>query len=279
MTTSSTHLDALIKALEAQRIAVEPIAGTLNLTRGKGLTASKANIDPAPLFTRLEEAEDEATTQRLLAGYVSGVSLTLMEPPNSKASAMSYEQIAGRMMPNIEVDTYILGVKAASGFEPWYVPFTDGLIQVVYLNLDRGMRPLTQDQVERWGATDDRIFSAARSMLFHKTRHALIEPVDEAHPDIKRVTMGDGYDAARGMVLTDVFFSELDEQRFRFAMPSQDVILFTELTKDEPERLTDLKEAAKGLFNKTNYPISSDIYKLNSTRPMTASPITEQSPS
>lgn len=273
MTSKESILDALKTALEAQRIKVDVIGGLLNLARGSGLTMSKANIDPDTLIERLANVDDPQTSQRLLAGYVSGVSLTLMEPPNSKANAMSYEQIAGRMMPNIEVDTYILGVKAACGHEPWHVLFSEGLIQVVYLNLDRGMRPLTQDQVERWGATDDRIFSAARSMLFHKTRHALIEPVDAEHPHVKRVTMGDGYDAARGMVLTDVFFYELNEQSFRFAMPSQNVILFTELANDEPERIEDLKNATKDLFNQTDYPLSTEVYTLNETRPMTASPI------
>lgn len=278
MSQEPVYLEALLEALRAEKFDTNLVAGTINVSRGVGRTASKANLDPRELFERLGgEADMSDLRQRqLLAGYVSGVALSLREPPNSRASSMSYEQLAGGMLSNIEVDTFALGVEAVHGVKPWSAPFAlaDGLIQVVYLSIDRGMRPLTLDQVERWGATDDRIYSAARSMLFHKTRDVTLDPF-EGSAQVRHVRRGDGHDAARSMVLTDVFFSELDESSFHFAIPSQDHLLFTEITRDGSQApLEELEALAAKTLKESKYPLSSNIYTINPiTRPMQATPL------
>lgn len=278
MSQESVYIEALLEALRAEKLDADLVAGTINVTRGAGRTASKANLDPHDLFERLgKEADMNALRQRqLLAGYVSGVSLSLREPSNSRASSLSYEQLAGGMLSNIEIDTFSLGVEAVHGVAPWSAPFApvDGLIQVVYLSIDRGMRPLTLDQVERWGATDDRIYSAARSMLFHRTRDVTLDPVAQ-HDHVRRVHHGDGYDAARSMVLTDVFFSDLDESTFHFAIPSQNHLLFTQASPgDDPAKLDELSKLASSLLADAKYPLSSNIYTIAPTsRPMQVTPL------
>ena len=266
---SSSLREQLIEALRARDMHVEPIGGMFNLSSGTGPRATKLNIDPSALVRRLE-AEPEAAQRRLMAGYVSGVDLALSEPPRSQANQLSYEQIAGRMLPNLEVETFALGVSDALGVAPWSAPFVEDLIQVVYLDLDRGRRPLTLDQVERWGATDDRIYSAARSMLFHRTRDVELEAAEGA-PGLWRVSRGDGHDAARCMVLPDVFYAELDESRFIFSIPSQDELLYAQPRPEEREEaIAALKLAAEAIHKRASYPLSLSALELLATRPMAA---------
>lgn len=270
-------LQKIITGLRHRRLEVERVGDTLNLASGAGRMAHKANLDPEPFFAWLqarEVSEAEATRElsRQLGGYLRGVELVLSEPVNSPASRWSYEQSAGRMTNAIEVEGFIHGVEAATeGERPWHAPFAEGLIQVVTLSLDRGMRPLTERQVEAWGATDDRVFSAARSMLYHKTRDAELTPHPE-EPGVFQVTQGDGFDAARCLVLPDVFFLELDEASFRFALPSPDLLLYTQAREDQPERLTALARAAKSAHDSEEYPLSAKTYKLAGGRPTTAAP-------
>ncbi len=271
MTHHKDYTQTLTEALESSRVSVTQIADTLNLSSGKGLTANKVNIDPLPLFERLDQESplDPTRMKQLIGGYVSGVVLSMGESKFSTADTVEYEEVAGGMLSNVEVDTFILGVEAVLGVKPWYEPFNEerGLIQVVYLSLNRGTRPLTQDLVERWGSTTDRIFSAARSMLFHRTRDAHLDRAkDASHPDIQQVSKGDGYDAARSLVLPDVFFIELNEPTFHFAMPSKDLLLFVDASDKDTEKLQALHDLAKTKWSEADYPLDHAVYTLKTTQ-------------
>lgn len=270
MSARETHIEAISDALGARRLEVERIGDTLNVKDGPGRFASKANLDLEPILDVLGDA-DEANQRRLIAGFVNGVKTVLAEPPRSKAGDWTYEQTAGRVMPNLEVDTYLLGVKAAGMEEPWHVRFSDDLLLVITIELDRGYRPLTQAQVDAWGATSDRVYSAARSMLFHKTRDVRLRK-DEPSPGVHMVKLGDGHDAARSIVLTEVFFSELDEGTFRFGTPNQDMLYYVQ-SLDE-ETLEALASATREAYEASDYPLSSALFELQPTRPATAKALT-----
>lgn len=266
MTTRDELIAAIADALGEHRVSTERIGDTLNATLGKGLMASKANLDLAPVLEHLEGVAPEALP-RQIAGFASGVRAVMLEPKRSKASQWTYEETAGRMLPNLEVDTFVLGAEAAGQETPWHARFSDELLLTVYIQLDRGLRLVTLPQMERWGATDDRIYSAARSMLFHRTRDAQLAPHEDlAH--VRRVRVGDGYDAVRSIVLTDVFFADLDESSFRFSAPHQDLLLYVQ--GDDEERLAQLREATRRAFEGADYPLSDAIYSLEAGRPITA---------
>lgn len=269
MSNRETHIEAITGALLGRRLEVERIGDTLNVKAGPGRFASKANIDLEPILTALADAQENQHT-RMIGGFASGVKTAISEPPRSKANDWTYEQCAGRMMPNLEVDTYLLGVEAAGFDEPWHVRFSEDLLLVITIELDRGYRPLTQSQVDAWGATGDRVYSAARSMLFHKTRDVRLRHNDPRE-GVHTVKLGDGHDAARGIVLTEVFFSDLDESTFRFTAPSQDLLYYVQDLSDETLRA--LEEATEETYLSTDYPLSRHIFELQPTRPASAKAI------
>ena len=266
MSARETHIEAISDALVARRLEVERIGDTLNVKDGPGRFASKANLDLEPILSALGEA-NETNHRRMIAGFVNGVKTVLAEPPRSKASEWTYQQTAGRVMPNLEVDTYLMGAKAAGSEEPWHVRFSEDLLLVITIELDRGYRPLTQAQVEAWGTTSDRIYSAARSMLFHKTRDVRLRQDDPA-PGVHTVKLGDGHDAARSIVLTEVFFSELDEGTFRFSTPNQDLLYYVQALDEKT--LEALAQATREAYEASDYPLSSELFELAPTRPASA---------
>lgn len=259
MTQSEQVIGAVVARLEAARVEVSRVADTLNVKYGQGLIAHKANLALDGLMARLADTPPEAR-DRLIAGFVSGVCAVLAEPLNSKAAGWEFRQAAARMMLNVEVDTFALGAEAA-GERPWVMALEGDLVMVVVLQLDRGLRVVSQAQVEAWGTTRDRLAVAARSMLFHRTREvAQREPV-EGYPGVQRVKVGDGWDAARCVVIPDLFFSEIDEAKYRFIMPHQDVLYFTE--EDGTGAPTaSLSALAAAEYSAAKYPISDALFKL-----------------
>ena len=255
--------DALRKGLEARKIAVREQGGDrLELTYGQGLMAQKREIDLGPVLERLEgQGPGEVETRRLVVGYIQGVHEALSEPKKSRASQWSYELSAGKMMLSLQVETYVAGVLAVRPEEPvWHAPFVDDVVAVVVVELDRGLRPLSTDQVTRWGATDDRIFSAARSMLFHKTRDLPLGQM-EGFPGVFRLSKGDGYDAARAFVAADAYYSEVDESKFEFAIPHQDALLFIQQERHRES----LRAAAQQEAMASECPLSFAALKLERT--------------
>lgn len=269
MPTRDEFIETLAETLGEFRLHTERVGDTLNVSQGKSRLATKANLDLNPILTRLEAAPD-ADTDRLMGGFASGVKAVLAEPKNSKADSWSFELTAGRMVANLEADTFLEGVEAAGQKPAWYTRFSDELILVTMIELDRGFRVLTAEQVQGWGVTDDRVYSAARSMLFHKTRNTSLRQNDP-RPSVHHIKVGDGYDAARAIVATDAFFTELDEASFRFSAPHQDILLYVQGTDDET--LQALKEATQQAYNDAEYPLSTQIYQLQIGRPATAASV------
>lgn len=270
MEESNTLRDAVIESLRAQRLSVEVVetdAGPrLEVTQGRGLVARRVSLDIGPLQSWLDR-RPERQVPRYLAGYASGVKGVLLEPARSKASDWAFNESAGRLLPNIEVDSFGLGVVAATGGDsPFALPFHDDLVVAYYIQLDMGMRVLTRRQVEAWGATEDRVVTAARSMLFHRTRDVLRGPV-EAHPTVQRISVGDSYDAARSLVLADAFFAEIGASH-RFSIPSQDELLLVE-SADEAQ-LDALKAATHEAYSASDYPLTTAIFAFEKGRPVAA---------
>lgn len=261
--TDENDLKRLSDKLASRNVSVEETAGTLNVAVGRGLTASKANIDPTELFEVVEGA-DEAQRDRLIAGYASGVKHVLLEPKRSDAAEWDYQKCAGRLMPSVEVHTFAQGVAAASGDQAWTRDYHEDLVLAYLIELDLGMRVLTESQVEAWGVTADRVTAAGRSLLFHKSRNLKAQKLDD-YPVVERFCVGDEYDAARGLVVADVFFSEFDDD-FRFATPTKDDFLF--VRDGEGPSVEALCAAADARFNEAEYPISRSIYTFEIGKPV-----------
>lgn len=259
---SNEWLKQLNDALVERRLDVTEVDGTLNVSQGVGISAHKTNIDPSALFDRLEGAD---APERLIAGYANGVKGVLMEPKRSRATEWTFEKTAGRLMPNLEVDTFALGVEAATSGDPAFVqPFLDDLVIAFYIELDLGMRVLTQSQFDGWTATPERIYSGARSMLFHRTRETPWKHWEEA-PQLKYIARSDSYDAARCLVFADAYFTELQDD-LRFSLPSQDTFLFS----PDGEDLDALKAQTQRIHAEAETPLSTRLFAFSNGRPVPA---------
>ena len=100
-------------------------------------------------------------------------------------------------------------------------------------------------------------------MLFHKTRDVRLRQDDPA-PGVHTVKLGDGHDAARSIVLTEVFFSELDEGTFRFSTPNQDLLYYVQALDEKT--LEALAQATREAYEASDYPLSSELFELAPTR-------------
>lgn len=271
MEDETKWLDALEDKLIERRLEVEQVESTLNVKAGKGILAAKANVDPSALWDVLAGA-DPGARDRLITGFASGVKHVLMEPKRSDASEWDYVKTAGRLLPNIEVHTFGLGAEAAAGEPPWTLDFHEDLILAYFVDLDMGMRVLTESQVDGWSATDDRVSSAARSLLFHKSRSLKAEKLEEFE-GVEKIHTGDTYDAMRCIVVADIFFGDFDDS-YRFSMPSQNALLFTR--GDDESWVEALRAATDAHYDEADYPLTRSIYAFDVGRPVLDEPRTNQ---
>ncbi len=262
MATHDAWFERLEDLLVARRAEIDRVGDTLNVKVGRSITAARANVDPAALFDVLEGAPAEQH-RRLIAGFASGVHQVLLEPKRSKASEWGFEEAAGRLVPNVEVHTFRLGAEAA-GAAPWTQEFHEDLVVGYFIDLDVGVRVLTEAQFEQWPASAGRVTAAARSMLFHKSRDLKPTKLD-AFDGVELIHVGDSYDAMRSIVVADLFFSEFDDS-FRFAMPTQDALLF--VRGHAEAQLDALRAATDARFEAADYPLSRSIYAFETGKPV-----------
>ena len=99
---------------------------------------------------------------------------------------------------------------------------------------------LVQGQLAQWDTDLSQIHEVARSNLYHRA------PMD---PDELRVTKGDGYDAARVLLTSDVFFTIGSRQEgVPVSLPGRDTLLIG------PESAA---RATLAAFHEETYPLAS----------------------
>ena len=249
-------------ALRNLRLDVESVEDTFNVQQGTGIMAHRAHLDPRPLLAAL--SDDPHRRRRQIAGFANGVKHVLLEPVRSSADEWDFVESAGRLVPSLQVSTFAEGVRQAADDSPWTVPFVDDLVFAYFIQLDRGLRALTTSQVERWGVSDDRITSAGRSLLFHKTRNLDFEPF-KSYAGVERLHAGDDLDAARCLVVADVFYSDLGPD-FCFAIPSTSHFLAVQrATSDNRARL---QRAADEVYQDAHIPLSTRLFRFDTGKPI-----------
>jgi hypothetical protein len=262
MSDASQWMTRLEEILTNRRAKVARTDSGLHVQFGRSLTAAEADIDPGALWGVLQNSP-AGQHERLIQGFASGVHHVLLEPRRSRAADWEYKEAAGKLMPNLEVFTFRLGASAA-GAKPWTLEFHEDLIVAYFIDLNIGTRVLSQEQFERWSVSASRVTSAARSILYHKSRNAAPRPLDDSER-IEILHLGDDYDAMRSIVVVDLFFGDFKDE-FRFSMPSQDSLLF--VRGDEAADLEALREATDARFDAAEYPLSRSIYTFERGQPI-----------
>lgn len=261
--TGSWRMESTTKlqeTLEGVGLDVEREGGGFRVERPFG-DDDPVEFDAEPF---LQELSKEGTpTPRDLSAYAAGVRHVLLEPSGSNARDLGFTEVAGDISLALHAEPFVHGARAAAGREAWSSTLVDDLRFVCLIELDRGTRVLTRDQFERWSATTDRLISGARSMLFHKAQQTASELVEDREP-VEKLDVGDGYDAARILVLDDLMFGEFDESS-RFAMPSPGDLYF--VREGTPSAVDRLREAIEKRIADCDYPLSSRLFRLERGRP------------
>ena len=265
MTTDENALAQLQEALEEARLDVERLGDTLNVSRGSGAMEAKANVDPVDFLNEIGELDDRQRRRRI-AGWVSGVQHVLLEPGDSDADQWDFTESAGSLAMALQVDSFVDGCRAAAGSPAWSQPFDEDIVYVFLLELDMGIRVLTDAQFERWSATRDRVVAGARSMLFHKAQPVSPNRLED-YSGVEQLRVGDGYDAARALVLEDLMFGEFDDGS-RVAVPTPDELYF--VREGTAENVDRLREATRSRYDEADYPLSDAIYRYERGEPVRA---------
>jgi hypothetical protein len=212
------------------------------------------HLSLGPLRAALAASPDAWGQRRLLCSFADGVAAAALAPRQVTVQELAFETIAGRILMRLEGPLFIEGMRAADAEAPAHQPWHDGLHIVYWLDTDRGQRPLPQSRFAAWGITLDQLHCAARSILFHRSRHADLAPLP-AFPTVERLSVGDGFDAARALVL-----EEIDWQRaadgLRVAIPDAATLLIQPLSAPA----ADLRAAAEALHAAAAHPLSAACF-------------------
>ncbi len=255
-------LAKLVEALRVEKVEVEQIANTLNAVRGTGPFAHHVNLD-LDSFETTVNSRPEASLDATIRAFARGVATVMSEPARSPARSWDFARTASRMVPNLVTSAFLEGAVAASGGDPAFsVPFHEDVHLIVVLHIDRGLRLLTRGQVDGWGATNDRVVAAARSLLFHNTRDARWESI--ADTPVRRM-IGMEQNAVRSLVFADVFYSDVGP-RMRFGIPTEDEFFFVE--DDTAENVQALKTAVESASTESLDRLTTAIFGFESGHPI-----------
>jgi hypothetical protein len=194
------------------------------------------------------------------SGFAAGAALARSEPAGHAARGWSFVEAAGRLVPSIQAPSWALGYASVRGEAPWRVPLVEGLEVGYLIELDFGVCALTEAQMRAWGVTADRVTSAARSLLFHKTWAAA--PVKEqfwevyAHPD--------GHNAARALILADIDYARA-RAGILFALPEPGALMVIDRGRP-PEARARFAQRARQRHKEAAQPLSAEIYTLEGER-------------
>ncbi|MCB9734332.1 MAG: hypothetical protein H6745_17205 [Deltaproteobacteria bacterium] len=174
----------------------------------------------------LDGIPPEAEEAELLA--VAAAFEAAVKYPGVLAPGESLREGAASLLPKVERARFARAYDAVAGAargtsgaedEGWRLftrDFGAGLV-VCYVQ-DEGwrFRYLTRARITAWDASPDTIHSVARSNLYHK------QALDWR---AREVAHGDGYDAARAVLVDDVFYDRHGEGGVEIALPGRDQLL------------------------------------------------------
>jgi hypothetical protein len=252
----------LVEALRGEKVEVEQLANTLNAVRGMGPFAHHVNLD-LDAFENALNSRMASSRDATIQAFARGVATVMTEPARSPAKSWDFARSASRMAPNLVTSAFLEGAVAATGGDPAFsVPYHDDVHLIVVLHIDRGLRLLTRGQVDAWGATNDRVVAAARSLLFHHTRDARWESI--ADTPVQRL-IGMDQNAVRSLVFADVFYSDVGP-KIRFGIPTEDEFFF--VADDTPENVQALKSAVESASRESLHRLTTAIFGFESGHPI-----------
>lgn len=159
---------------------------------------------------------------------------------------------AAALLPKLErrrfAETYDAVRSGTEGERLLWRDFGAGLA-VCYVE-DQGWRfqYMARGRFAGWDTSLETVHSGARSNLYHRAA------IDW---QAREVALGDGYDAARAVVLDDVFYDRVGpDGGIAFAVPSRDLLMVA--TKARPLSAAEVRHA----YETARYPISPEVMRF-----------------
>lgn len=174
--------------------------------------------------------------------------------PGKRPPGEDFRTGAAALLPKIERRRFALAYDAVRPAEDERLLWRDmgGGLAACYVE-DQGWRfqYMVRGRFAGWDTTLETVHSGARSNLYH--RAALDWQARE-------VALGDGYDAARAVLLDDVFYDRHGPDGIVFAVPSRDLLLVADRQRGlDPE-------VVRAAYAAARYPIAPDVFALRDHR-------------
>ncbi len=224
MPLTSEEFVAALGAAEVRAQAL--LSGSVQARVVSGPRGQVVELPPAAVDELLSSYEGPESRRIALTSFARGVAAALAEPTNSTGAEESFASAAATLTPSLEGPLFASGAFAAGADTPFLVPFAEGVAVAYQFELDLGVRLIRESQVALWGVHPNRIEKAALSILFHRSWGAETTPVEDGSV-IERYGLGDGNDAARALVLDNLFFSRCRDG-LTFAAPASDALLIAD---------------------------------------------------
>jgi hypothetical protein len=205
----------------------------------------------------LDDVDERAVEAELMA--VAAAFDAAVKYPGRQAPGEDLRKGAATLLPKLErarfgqaYDAVVLGRGGDLAVDGLYRRDFGGGLMTAYVQ-DEGWKfnYIPNGRVTQWDASPDTVHSVARSNLYH--RAALDYKTVE-------VALGDGYDAARGILVDDVFFDRIGESGCEIAMPGRDVLLVGQRGTAIDHSI--VAQAYAG----SKYPISPEIFVFKGHR-------------
>ncbi len=245
----SAHLDPIdsLKALLATvRLGLEP--------QGSGgvITWEKRSYPVADLC--LDDIDPAASAGELMA--IAAAFDAAVKYPGRLVPNEDLRTGAAALLPKVERARFVRaydavvsgrgGDLAVEGL--YYRDFGGGLITTYVQDEGWKFNYIPRGRVTGWDASPDTVHSVGRSNLYHRAaldHHA------------REVGLGDGYDAARAIIIDDVFYDRGDANGVLVAVPGRDLLMVG----------PDLDAAVVAqAYAGSKYPISPEIYRFKDNR-------------
>lgn len=235
------HLDRLRSLLASVRLELADDGGLYTVTWEKRRY---------PLATLpLDGLVDGAIEAELLA-VAAGIDAAI-KAPGRLVENETLRDGTQHVLAKIErarfADAYNAVIDGAGGDPSKYLlyqPFGANLI-TTYVE-DQGWKfvHLIRGRYEAWKTTPGTIHSVARSNLYHR------EAVDHT---AREVMFGDGYDAARAILIDDVFYDRIGPEGAEIAVPGRDLLMIA------APGATLSAAVVRQAYETAKYPISPDV--------------------
>ncbi len=242
------HLERLVQLLAKVRLGLERVTTEASAPWALTWEGRRYPVAAVPLAD-VETACEAAEIMAVAAAFEAAV-----KAPDRRVAGETFRDGAAGLLPKVErrrfaaaYDAVVAGRGGDVSECLLWAPFGDELIAAYVEDQGWKFNYLTRGRFAGWDTTLGAVHAGARSNLYH--RAALDWRACE-------VALGDGYDAARAVLIEDVFYDRCGAAGIEVAVPGRDRLMVAAVGEAlDPARVVAAYEGAA-------YPIAPVIYRF-----------------